>query len=288
MEWHGRERGRKSLFVPASVAGTSRRSLISGERASILAASRLPSQDCVGRGLQQQPVVRRPFALSTPFVRPPPHAIGRGPQQGLSPRTPLALRRRSSALLARHRTPLPTSTQAYPLPRHFGAVRWRCRHAIARDLREARRCPPSLGASAPFVRSPRTPSHAGSNKHAGVRVSPARSYARLGSASRILQVAHGRNFPSQSHLICEVMLERLIQLFRKPCPSCGKRALRTRNWLRATCVDELGRGYPDSWAYESCDSCGSRFKRYAAGRIEAASADEWRQHVSDEPGSADE
>ena len=288
LKWHGRERRKKEPLR----SRVRRRNI---ETFAHLGGARLypcglssTSQDCVGRGLQQQPVVRRPFALSTPFVRPLP--------------TPSDEPRNKDSAPAR--------------PGHFGAVRLPSSHDIGRHVQQARRRTPSLGTSAPFVCPARTPSHATShkragvrpplalrrrsfalparhrarsNKHVGVRVSPARSYARrrLGS-SRIPEVPHGRDFPSHSHLLCEIMLERLLQLFRKPCPSCGKRALRTRNWLRATCVDELGRTCPDSWAYESCESCGSRFKRYAAGRVEAASADEWRQYVSDGPGTADE
>ena len=76
-------------------------------------------------------------------------------------------------------------------------------------------------------------------------------------------------------------LERITASFRTPCPSCGARTLRMRNWIRATCVDDQGRRYPDSWTYESCETCQSRFKRYIRGRIETPSEAEWKHYVSD-------
>ena len=77
------------------------------------------------------------------------------------------------------------------------------------------------------------------------------------------------------------MLARLLRVFRRRCPACSAPALRTRNWIRATCVDAQGQRYPDSWTYESCDVCGQRFKRYANGTVELPSDDEWQQHVAD-------
>jgi len=77
------------------------------------------------------------------------------------------------------------------------------------------------------------------------------------------------------------MFRSLLRFFREPCARCGERALRTRSWIRATCVDERGQRYPDSWTYQSCDSCGARTKKYVDGRVEVPSEEEWRQHVSD-------
>jgi hypothetical protein len=77
------------------------------------------------------------------------------------------------------------------------------------------------------------------------------------------------------------ILERLLRAFREPCSKCGERELRARNWIRATCVDERGRRYPDSWTYYSCDACGDRSKRYVDGRVEAPTDEEWREHVSE-------
>ncbi len=51
-----------------------------------------------------------------------------------------------------------------------------------------------------------------------------------------------------------------------------------RNWIRATCVDDHGRRYPDSWTYYECVSCGARSKWYVDGRIEEPSEAEWSQH----------
>lgn len=82
------------------------------------------------------------------------------------------------------------------------------------------------------------------------------------------------------------MLGRLLSIFRPRCPACGVRALRMRNWIRATCVDDQGRRYADSWTYDSCDACHVRLKRYIDGRVETPSEDEWRRNVPDpEPGS---
>jgi hypothetical protein len=75
------------------------------------------------------------------------------------------------------------------------------------------------------------------------------------------------------------MFGALLRLFKNPCPSCGSRSLRNRNWIRATLVDDHGRRYPDSWAYESCDACHVRLKRYLDGRVETPSANEWQLYV---------
>jgi len=89
------------------------------------------------------------------------------------------------------------------------------------------------------------------------------------------------------------LLKRLLRLFRRPCSRCGARAIRTRNWILATLVNDRGERYPASWAYESCDSCGARTKRHHDGRIEPPSDQEWHQHVelpgvwSDELGRRD-
>jgi hypothetical protein len=75
------------------------------------------------------------------------------------------------------------------------------------------------------------------------------------------------------------LLERFARLFRRPCSRCHERALRTRNWIRATLVNDRGERYPDSWSYESCDACGARTKRYHNGRTETPSEQEWQQQV---------
>ena len=62
------------------------------------------------------------------------------------------------------------------------------------------------------------------------------------------------------------------------CPECGGN-LNVRNWIRATCVDEQGHRYPDSWTYESCEGCAFRAKRHVDGRVEVPSEEEWRQNV---------
>ena len=75
------------------------------------------------------------------------------------------------------------------------------------------------------------------------------------------------------------MFGALLRLIRNPCPACGSRSLRNRNWIRATLVDDHGRRYPDSWTYESCDACHIRLKRCLDGRLETPSVDEWNLHV---------
>jgi hypothetical protein len=77
------------------------------------------------------------------------------------------------------------------------------------------------------------------------------------------------------------MLGRLLRIFKARCPVCGVRALRTRNWIRATLVDDQGRRYPDSWTYDSCDACLVQLKRYMDGRVETPSEDEWTRNVVD-------
>ena len=67
----------------------------------------------------------------------------------------------------------------------------------------------------------------------------------------------------------------LLRRSRPTCSHCGGN-LKTRNWIRATCVDAQGERYPDSWTYESCDRCGGRSKRYLDGRVEVPSDEEWR------------
>jgi len=68
--------------------------------------------------------------------------------------------------------------------------------------------------------------------------------------------------------------------FPRRCPRCGKRSLRTRNWIRATCVDKTGRRYPDSWAYYSCGTCGARLKVFRNGKTETPSDKEWSAYVT--------
>src|SRR5260221_6881346 len=69
------------------------------------------------------------------------------------------------------------------------------------------------------------------------------------------------------------ILDRLFARARPKCSQCGG-VLLMRNWIRATCVDEHGRRYPDSWVLESCEGCGARTKRHLDGRIEVPSDEE--------------
>lgn len=59
------------------------------------------------------------------------------------------------------------------------------------------------------------------------------------------------------------------------CAACGTGTLRVHDWVRATCVDESGQRYPDSWTYYECEGCGARTKEYLDGRVETPSDEEW-------------
>jgi len=76
-----------------------------------------------------------------------------------------------------------------------------------------------------------------------------------------------------------VWLENILRRFRRRCPSCNSPTLRNRNWIKATCQNDKGERYPDSWAYESCDTCNARFKRFLNGKIVTPSQVEWRHHI---------
>jgi hypothetical protein len=70
------------------------------------------------------------------------------------------------------------------------------------------------------------------------------------------------------------------RFFRRRCPGCGERALRDRGGFMATCVDDAGRPYRDSYTHYSCDSCAARWRIHLDGRTEAPSEREWSAHVS--------
>jgi hypothetical protein len=63
------------------------------------------------------------------------------------------------------------------------------------------------------------------------------------------------------------------------CPKCDERALRGRNWVKATCVDEAGRRYADSYTYYFCESCNARLRIHIGGKVEEPSEQEWSKHV---------
>lgn len=69
------------------------------------------------------------------------------------------------------------------------------------------------------------------------------------------------------------------RFFGRRCLKCGKRALRGRNWFKATCVDETGRRYADSYTYYSCDSCSARLRIHIGGKTVEPSEEEWARHV---------
>ena len=64
--------------------------------------------------------------------------------------------------------------------------------------------------------------------------------------------------------------------FHRRCPSCGRRALRLVNWIRATILFE-GKLAPDHWSYYLCTSCGKPHKLHR-NAWEAISDEEFRQN----------
>ena len=74
----------------------------------------------------------------------------------------------------------------------------------------------------------------------------------------------------------------MIRIFRKKCPRCPDGRLKNRNWIRATCVNETGQRYPDSWTYYECDRCDARLKVFINGRIADATNKEWLEHCTNE------
>lgn len=52
------------------------------------------------------------------------------------------------------------------------------------------------------------------------------------------------------------------------CSTCGTGTLRVEDFVKATCVNEAGERYPDSWTIYECEACGERTKVYRDGRVE--------------------
>ena len=50
-----------------------------------------------------------------------------------------------------------------------------------------------------------------------------------------------------------------MRVYRRRCPTCGKRALTLVNFFRAT-IAINGKRAPDFWSYFECDNCGAAFK----------------------------
>ncbi len=74
------------------------------------------------------------------------------------------------------------------------------------------------------------------------------------------------------------MMVEILRHMQKRCTACPEGRLQSRNWIRATCVDDNGQRYPDSWTYYECDRCGDRSKHFLDGRIEVPSPVEWQRH----------
>jgi hypothetical protein len=76
-------------------------------------------------------------------------------------------------------------------------------------------------------------------------------------------------------------LDSIFRIFRKKCRTCAEGRLKTLNWIRATCVDEQGRRYPDSWTYRECDRCGARVKVFFNGTVAVPTEEEWSLHCKE-------
>lgn len=93
-----------------------------------------------------------------------------------------------------------------------------------------------------------------------------------------------RTLGSQGHLVSPrlqpdcFLATMILRHMQKRCTACPEGRLQSRNWIRATCVDDNGQRYPDSWTYYECDRCGDRSKRFLDGRIEVPSPVEWQRH----------
>jgi hypothetical protein len=71
----------------------------------------------------------------------------------------------------------------------------------------------------------------------------------------------------------------LLDLLRPRCPTCEKRGLRIVQFIRATIVID-GQLAPAAWTFYRCPRCGGRFRQDVGGPMQAASDDDWRQHVA--------
>lgn len=64
-------------------------------------------------------------------------------------------------------------------------------------------------------------------------------------------------------------------MFSEKCPQCSLGRLEWVDFIRATCVDDQGKRYPDSWTYFKCDRCEAKLKIFSNGKIEDCGNEEW-------------
>jgi hypothetical protein len=74
----------------------------------------------------------------------------------------------------------------------------------------------------------------------------------------------------------------LLDALRPRCPTCGKRGLRTAQFLRLTVVLD-GKRAPAAWYYYRCPACGGRFRQENQDAIHAATDEDWRRVVDRDP-----
>jgi predicted nucleic acid-binding Zn-ribbon protein len=77
-------------------------------------------------------------------------------------------------------------------------------------------------------------------------------------------------------------LKTINHRLKKKCTRCGEGRLKTKNWIRATCVDNNGNRYPDSWTYYECDKCGCRLKIFRNKKVEEPTDEEWTWHCKED------
>ena len=75
--------------------------------------------------------------------------------------------------------------------------------------------------------------------------------------------------------------------YRRLCSACGRRGLKSVNFIRATVVVN-GRRAPDFWSYYICELCGSGFKLHR-GELSGVTADEIQRNTgrSEQTAAAD-
>ena len=69
-----------------------------------------------------------------------------------------------------------------------------------------------------------------------------------------------------------------VYFYRDKCPDCGKRTLKTVEFIKATVITD-GERAPDSWAYYLCKNCGARYKKHHRGIWEDVTQSEWESFI---------
>jgi hypothetical protein len=69
-----------------------------------------------------------------------------------------------------------------------------------------------------------------------------------------------------------------VHFYRDKCACCGKRTLKTVEFIKATVIID-GQRAPDSWGYYLCENCGARYKKHHRGTWEDVTQSEWELYV---------